>query len=148
MNQAKEFIERYFAKLTTLREFYDQVVKDATNNGFVTTLAGRRRLLPDLHSRNNMEASQAKRQAINTVIQGSAADIIKMAMIKAHNDERLRELGAHMILQVHDELLIESPVQTTESAAKRLREIMQDVTELAVPLRVDMGTGRTWADAH
>ncbi|KAB1442074.1 DNA polymerase I [Pseudodesulfovibrio senegalensis] len=148
MNQAKEFIERYFAKLTTLREFYDQVVKDATNNGFVTTLAGRRRLLPDLHSRNNMEASQAKRQAINTVIQGSAADIIKMAMIKAHNDERLRELGARMILQVHDELLIESPVQTTESAAKRLREIMQDVTELAVPLRVDMGTGRTWADAH
>ncbi len=148
MNQAKEFIERYFAKLDTLRKFYDQVVQDATNNGFVTTLAGRRRLLPELHSRNNMEASQARRQAINTVIQGSAADIIKMAMIKAHNDEQLKELDAQMILQVHDELLIEAPVQTTEAAAKRLRKIMQEITELAVPLKVDMGTGRTWADAH
>lgn len=148
MNQAKEFIERYFAKLGTLKAFYDTVVEDASRHGFVTTLAGRRRLLPDLHSRNNQVISQARRQAINTVIQGSAADIIKMAMIKAHKDEELKALGARLILQVHDELLIEAPVQKAEAAARRLREIMQDVIVLDVPLKVDMGTGRTWADAH
>ncbi len=148
MNQAKEFIERYFSKLGTLKAFYDTVVEDASKRGFVTTLAGRRRLLPDLHSRNNQVVSQARRQAINTVIQGSAADIIKMAMIKVHSDTELKSLGARLILQVHDELLIEVPVQKTEAAARRLKDIMQDVITLDVPLKVDLGTGRTWADAH
>ncbi|WP_147820394.1 DNA polymerase I [Salidesulfovibrio onnuriiensis] len=148
MNQAKEFIERYFEKLGTLKAFYDTVVEDATRQGYVTTLAGRRRLLPDLHSRNNQVISQARRQAINTVIQGSAADIIKMAMIRVHDDAELRSLGSRLILQVHDELLIEAPVQKVEAAARRLKSLMQDVVTLDVPLKVDLGTGRTWADAH
>ena len=147
-NQAKEFTARYFEKLATLKAYYDTIVEDATKHGFVSTLAGRRRLLPELHSPNNQMASQARRQAVNTVIQGSAADIIKMAMLAAHKDEELARLGAGVILQVHDELVIEGPEATIEGAGERLKTIMQDVAELAVPLKVDLGVGRNWADAH
>ncbi|MFH1914158.1 MAG: DNA polymerase I [Pseudomonadota bacterium] len=148
VNEAKEFIERYFDKLATLKAFYDTIVHDAETRGFVTTLAGRRRLLPELHSRNNQLASQAKRQAINTVIQGSAADIIKMAMVAAHKDKELTTLGARVILQVHDELIVEAPEATIRLAGERLKTIMQSVADLAVPLKVDLGVGRNWADAH
>ncbi len=148
LNQAKEFIERYFARLSTLRAFYDGLVEEAQRNGFVTTLAGRRRLLPEPHSRNQQLAPQARRQAINTVIQGSAADIIKMAMLAVARDEELRSLQARLILQIHDELVLEAPEATAERAGARLREIMQTVTSLTVPLKVDLGTGFTWAQAH
>jgi len=147
-NQAKEFTETYFEKLATLKAYYDTIVEDAQQHGFVTTLAGRRRLLPELHSRNNQLASQARRQAVNTVIQGSAADIIKMAMLAAYKDEQLKELGAQIILQVHDELIIEAPEANIQAAGERLVTIMQDVAELDVPLKVDMGIGKNWADAH
>ena len=148
MNQAKEFIERYFARLSTLREFYDNLVEEARQSGFVTTLAGRRRLLPELHSRNQQMASQARRQAINTVIQGSAADIIKMAMLAVARDAELHKLKARLILQIHDELVLEAPESAAEHAGARLRALMQNVTALAVPLKVDLGTGFTWAQAH
>ncbi|ADU63494.1 MAG: DNA polymerase I [Pseudodesulfovibrio sp.] len=148
VNQAKEFIERYFDKLATLKAYYDTIVKDAESHGFVTTLAGRRRLLPELHSRNTQLVSQARRQAVNTVIQGSAADIIKMAMVAAHKDKDLAALGAHVILQVHDELIIEAPEASIRPAGERLKTIMQSVADLAVPLKVDLGLGRTWAEAH
>ena len=148
LNEAKEFIERYFAKLGTLKTFYDEVLRGAEADGFVTTLAGRRRLLPDIHSRNNQLASQAKRQAFNAVIQGSAADIIKMAMLRVHGDEALRELDARLLLQVHDELLIEAPEKHAEKAGKRLQELMQTVVELDVPLKVDLGIGPDWGAAH
>jgi DNA polymerase-1 len=148
VNQAKEFTERYFEKLATLKAYYDTIVKDAESNGFVTTLAGRHRLLPELHSRNNQMASQAKRQAVNTVIQGSAADIIKMAMVAAHKDKELAALGARVILQVHDELIVEAPEATITAAGERLKAIMQTTADLDVPLKVDLGIGKNWADAH
>jgi DNA polymerase-1 len=148
VNEAKEFIERYFDKLATLKAFYDTIVKDAESHGFVTTLAGRRRLLPELHSRNSQLVSQARRQAVNTVIQGSAADIIKMAMVAAHKDKELTDLGARVILQVHDELIVEAPESSISPAGERLKTIMQSVADLAVPLKVDLGLGRTWAEAH
>jgi len=148
VNQAKEFTERYFEKLATLKAYYDTIVEDAQQHGFVTTLAGRRRLLPELHSRNNQMASQARRQAINTVIQGSAADIIKMAMLKAQADDELVRLGAQLILQVHDELIIEAPEGNIEAAGERLKHIMQTTANLDVPLKVDLGIGMNWADAH
>ncbi|MES9997587.1 DNA polymerase I [Desulfovibrio aminophilus] len=148
MNQAKEFIERYFARLTTLRDFYENLVEEAGRNGFVTTLAGRRRLLPELGSRNQQLASQARRQAINTVIQGSAADIIKMAMLTVAADQELRALDARLTLQIHDELVLEAPAANIEAAGTRLRRIMQNVARLDTPLKVDLGTGRTWAEAH
>ncbi len=147
-NQAKEFTARYFEKLATLKAYYDTIVEDAAKHGFVTTLAGRRRLLPELHSPNNQMASQARRQAVNTVIQGSAADIIKMAMLAAHHDRALADLGAKVILQVHDELIIEAPEASILEAGERLKTLMQDVTSLDVPLKVDLGIGKNWADAH
>ena len=148
VNQAKEFIARYFEKLGTLKAFYETLVEDALLRGFVTTLAGRRRLLPELHSRNQQAQAQARRQAVNTVIQGSAADIIKLAMLRVHADQRLAELDARLILQVHDELLLEAPEAAAGEAAQILRGLMQDVATLLVPLKVDLGIGRTWAEAH
>lgn len=147
-NEAKDFTEKYFEKMATLKAYYDTIVEDAQKHGFVTTLAGRRRLLPELHSRNNQLASQARRQAVNTVIQGSAADIIKMAMVAAHKDKGLKDLGAQLILQVHDELIVETPAENIEAAGARLKEIMQDVAKLDVPLKVDLGVGKNWAEAH
>ncbi len=147
-NQAKEFIARYFEKLGTLKAFYETLIEDALVHGYVTTLAGRRRLLPELHSRNQQVQAQARRQAVNTVIQGSAADVIKLAMLKVHDHPRLRELDARLILQVHDELLLEAPEAAAPEAAGILAGLMQDVVALRVPLKVDLGTGRTWADAH
>jgi len=146
--EAQEFTEKYFEKMATLKAYYDTIVEDALKHGFVTTLAGRRRLLPELHSRNNQLSSQARRQAVNTVIQGSAADIIKMAMVQAHKDKPLKELEARLILQVHDELIIEAPEANIEPAGARLMEIMQNVAKLDVPLKVDMGVGKNWAEAH
>ncbi|MBU1228544.1 MAG: DNA polymerase I [Proteobacteria bacterium] len=148
VNQAKEFIARYFEKLGTLKAFYETLVEDALLRGFVTTLAGRRRLLPELHSRNQQAQAQARRQAVNTVIQGSAADIIKLAMLRVHADQRLAALDARFILQVHDELLLEAPEAAAPEAAEILRGLMQDVAALRVPLKVDLGIGRTWAEAH
>ncbi len=148
LNQAKEFIRIYFSRLSRVREFYEQIEERAKENGAVTTVAGRRRLLPDINSRNANIAQQARRMAINTVVQGSAADIIKKAMLAVHGDERLRELGARLILQVHDELIIELPEANGAAAGARLAELMADVYELAVPLSVDWGVGKNWAEAH
>jgi DNA polymerase-1 len=148
LNQAKEFIERYFAKLGTLKQFYEGLVQEALLRGYVTTLAGRRRLLPELHSRNQQVQSQARRQAINTVIQGSAADVIKLAMLRVHDSPVLARLDARLILQVHDELLLEAPAEAAPEAAAELGRIMQSVASLRVPLKVDVGHGRTWAEAH
>ena len=152
LKEAKEFIERYFAKLQKLKAFYEQVEEDAKKHGYVTTLTGRRRLVPDIHSQNNQLQSQARRQAINTVIQGSAADIIKIAMIRAATDKKLAELKAELILQVHDELLLEVPEVNAQAAAQHLEKLMRNVTlagtTLDVPLKVDYGIGDNWGDAH
>ncbi|WP_027187297.1 DNA polymerase I [Desulfovibrio cuneatus] len=152
MKEAKEFIERYFARFQRLKEFYDSIEEEARENGFVATMAGRRRLTPDLVSSNNQLRSQARRQAINTRIQGSAADIIKLAMIAVENDAALAALEARLLLQIHDELLLEVAPHNAEPAAKRLAELMEAVTPgsetLSVPLLVEAGIGHTWADAH
>ena len=143
--QAKDFIARYFERLQGLKEFYEGVEASARKHGFVTTLGGRRRLLPDINSASGQAAALARRQAINTVIQGSAADIIKLAMLAVARDERLRELDARLLLQVHDELLL-------EEAGALVARLMQDVCpagkELSVPLLVDWGTGHDWGAAH
>ncbi len=114
----------------------------------MTTVAGRRRLLPDINSRNANIAQQARRMAINTVVQGSAADIIKKAMLAVYGDEQLRDLGARLILQVHDELIIELPEANGQEAGVRLAELMAGVYRLAVPLSVDWGAGTNWSEAH
>ena len=148
LNEAKDFISKYFERLSGLKEYYQSVVDQAKEKGYVITLAGRRRLLPDIHSRNTQLEAQARRQAINTVIQGSAADIIKMAMLTVAKDERLRSLGSRLILQVHDELVIEAPEDNGREAGNRLLELMTGVVELDVPIVADMGVGHDWGGAH
>ncbi|MDR1124878.1 MAG: DNA polymerase I, partial [Deltaproteobacteria bacterium] len=152
MNEAKGFIERYFSKLGKLREYFDQVEKEARERGFVCTMTGRRRPCPEILSANQQLRSRARRQAINTCIQGSAADIIKLAMLAVPGDAALRRLGARLILQIHDELLLECAPEQAEAAGKRLAEIMSSVKpggrELSVPLSSDWGSGRSWSEAH
>ena len=151
-NEAKDFIARYFERLTGLKAFYEDVEAAARRQGFVTTLGGRRRLLPEIHSANGQAAALARRQAINTVIQGSAADIIKLAMLAVDADPALRDMEARLLLQVHDELLLEVPQDTAEAAARRVADLMAAVApgghRLSVPLLVDAGTGPDWGAAH
>ena len=151
-NEAKEFIARYFERLTGLKEFYEEIEAVAKRQGYVTTLGGRRRLLPDIHSANGQNYALARRQAINTVIQGSAADIIKLAMLAVAHDAELKRLDARLLLQVHDELLLEVPTDAAAAAGERVAALMSGVTPggaaLSVPLVVDWGQGRDWGSAH
>ncbi|MFO7876594.1 MAG: DNA polymerase I [Desulfovermiculus sp.] len=148
LNEAKEFIEKYFSTLQNVRQFFDHVETQAKTNGSVTTISGRRRLLPEINSRNENLAGQARRMAINTIVQGSAADIIKMAMLRAEEDQELKELHAELILQVHDELLLEVPADAARASGERTAALMSSVIKLDVPLVVEWGTGRSWAEAH
>ncbi len=151
-NEAKEFIARYFERLTGLKQFYEEVEAVAKRQGYVTTLGGRRRLLPDIHSANGQNYALARRQAINTVIQGSAADIIKLAMLAVAHDAELKRLDARLLLQVHDELLLEVPTEAAAAAGERVAALMGGVmpggVALSVPLVVDWGQGRDWGSAH
>lgn len=150
--EAKSFIERYFSKLGRLKEFYESIEAGAGARGYVSTLAGRRRYLPDMRSSNRQLREAARRQAVNTVIQGSAADVIKLAMLAVHRDAELARLDARPVLQVHDELLLEVPLGGAEAAGARTAELMSAVrpggTEFCVPLLVDWGYGADWAEAH
>ena len=146
--EAQATIDRYFERYRGVRRFLDETVEQARARGFVRTLLGRRRYLPDLSSRNRPLRQAAERMAVNTVIQGTAADLIKKAMVEVA--EALREAGskARMILQVHDELVFEAPGAELESLSGLVRRCMESVYELRVPLRVDVGSGRNWREAH
>lgn len=150
--EAKAFMERYFARFSHIKEFYDEVETRAREQGYVTTLAGRRRPLPDMLSQSAQSRALAERQAVNTLIQGSAADIIKSAMLAVHGDEELRNLSARLILQVHDELVLEAPEAHAEAAGRRVAELMTSCSAadmaLSVPLAVDWGYGPNWGVAH
>ncbi|MGE4441852.1 MAG: DNA polymerase I [Desulfomicrobium sp.] len=148
LKEAKEFIAVYFSKLSRVREFYEEIEAGAKSLGFVTTLAGRRRMLPDINSRNTNMAQQARRMAINTVVQGSAADIIKKAMLEVDKSPVIGELGASLILQIHDELLLEAPEAVAGDVGGAVAGIMASVYALSVPLSVDWGAGRDWSQAH
>ncbi|MBI4519112.1 MAG: DNA polymerase I [Deltaproteobacteria bacterium] len=146
--EAQRYIDRYFTRYAGVRRFLDETIAKARASGYVTTLYGRRRALPDLASRDRVVAQAAERTATNTPIQGSAADIIKMAMVVV--DRRLREHGLHaaMILQVHDELVFEVAAADLEPTRELVRTEMEGVVQLAVPLRVEISSGPDWAKAH
>ncbi|MFW6177940.1 MAG: DNA polymerase I [Desulfohalobiaceae bacterium] len=148
LKQAKEFMHKYFSRLDKVSNFYSQVQEKAARQGYISTMMGRRRLLKDINSRNENLAGQARRMAINTLIQGSAADIIKLAMIQVDSDQRLSELQAELILQVHDELLLEVPREHAREAGERMAQIMAQTVHLRVPLDVEWGVGPNWAQAH
>jgi DNA polymerase-1 len=148
LGQAQGYIANYFARYAGVRAFMDGVVATARDGGYATTILGRRRAIPELRSRERGVAQAAERVAANTPIQGSAADIIKLAMVRVDRRLRAERVEGGMILQVHDELLLEVAETDRERACQVVREEMEGVMELAVPLRVDLGAGRTWAEAH
>jgi DNA polymerase-1 len=146
--QARAFIDDYFARYRGVRVFLDRVVAQARESGEVRTLFGRRRFLPDINSRNPNARSQAERMAMNTPIQGSAADLLKRAMIRVHDAIARGGLRSRMILTVHDELVLESPFDEVRDLKALLREAMEGALDLRVPLVIDVGEGDTWAQAH
>ena len=145
---AQATIDTYFDRYRGVRRFLDETVSRAREEGFVRTLLGRRRYLPDLRSRNRVLRLAAERMAVNSLIQGTAADLIKKAMVEVDEALRAEAPGARMILQVHDELLLEAPERQARKVGERVREIMQGVHALAVPLVVEVGVGKTWREAH
>ncbi len=145
--EARDFIDAYFARYPKVREFRDETIRRATDEGYVTTLFGRRRAMPELRSRNQRERSLGERLAVNTVLQGSAADIIKVAMIHASDEIEHRKLGARLVLQVHDELIFEAPAAEAEEVATLARETMCGAYLIDPPIEVSVGVGENWRDA-
>ncbi|WP_035342495.1 DNA polymerase I [Halalkalibacter hemicellulosilyticus] len=145
--EAAEFIERYFNSYPNVKEYMDQTVADAREKGFVSTLLQRRRYLPDLTSRNFNKRSFAERTAMNTPIQGTAADIIKKAMVQMAKEMEKRQVKSRMLLQVHDELIFEVPEDELDSMMELVPEVMEQAVSLDVPLKVDISYGDTWYDA-
>jgi len=146
--EAQSTIDAYFARYRGVRRFLDATVEAAKREGFVRTLLGRRRYLPDLTSRNRVLRQAAERMAVNTVIQGTAADLIKKAMVEVSQALEERRLSARMILQVHDELVFEVPDGEEEPLELLVRERMESVHALEVPLVVEIGRGSNWREAH
>ena len=146
--EAKNYISTYFGRYPKIRHFLDQCIEDGREHGYVSTLAGRRRPLPDLKSKNGNIRKGAERIAMNTPIQGSAADLIKMAMIRVSDRLEKENFQSRLLLQVHDELVLESPLEERDALIELVRSEMSQVLELEVPLVVDVGHGASWADAH
>ena len=146
--EAKRYIDSYFSRYPKVREFIDSTVRDAGINGYVMTLFGRRRFIPELSSSVVAVRNFGERTAVNTPIQGSAADLIKLAMIQIQRRLYREQLRSKMILQVHDELVFEVPDDEIELMKKLVQDEMEGVVTLAVPVRVDMGVGKNWDEAH
>ena len=145
--EAADYIERYFETYPGVKQFLDGLVSDAKEKGYAKTLFGRRRPMPELSSGNFMQRSFGERVAMNAPIQGTAADIIKIAMIRVHDRLEKEQMKSRLILQVHDELLVEARKEEAEKAAAILREEMMHAAELSVPLEVDMHQGESWYEA-
>ena len=147
--EAKELIDGYFASYPGVARYMTEVVEEAKKRGYVTTLLGRRRLLPDINSANAVVRGYAERNAINAPLQGSAADLIKLAMIRLEQAIRERGLRSRMILQVHDELNFNVPLDELDEMTTLVREVMESVyPDLRVPLEVSIGHGANWLEAH
>ena len=141
--EAADYISRYFERYQGVKKFLDETISAARKSGYVTTLFGRRRVLPNINSKNFNLRSFAERVAMNTPIQGTAADIIKLAMIRA--EENLRNMSSRIIIQVHDELVLEAKADELVTVEKILRESMEGVANLSVPLIVDVHHGANWS---
>lgn len=145
--EAKEYIDTYFERFPGVKTFIDEIIRQAKEQGYVETLFHRRRYLPDINSRNFNLRSFAERTAMNTPIQGSAADILKMAMIEMNKRIKEEKMQATMLLQVHDELIFEVPEAEIEKLEKLVEEVMENTVQLSVPLKVDSSYGDSWYDA-
>ena len=144
VNEAAKFIDSYFERYPRVKDYLKEKVDEARENGFVTTILGRRRYIPEINSENTAVRNFAERTAVNTPIQGSAADLIKLAMIDIHKS--LGDFDAKMILQVHDELVFEVDKKSVEKFAKVVKSSMENVMELKVPVRVRLASGNNWLE--
>ncbi len=146
--EAESFIEAYFARYPKVRTFIDETIAKARETGQVRTLLGRLRRLPDLRAKSFPVRMEAERQAMNTPVQGSAADLIKQAMVDLHRELGSRAMRSRLILQIHDELLLEVPESEAEDARALVTEVMEGALKLDVPLVADARLGRNWAEVH
>ena len=146
--EAKDLIDGYFNSYPGVKVYMDESIKKARETGYVTTMFGRRRYLPDIHSRNQVVRGNAERNAINAPIQGSAADIIKIAMVRINDRMKSERYKSKMILQVHDELIFEVEMSELEKLKEMVLYEMSNAVKLDVPLKVDWGTGKSWFEAH
>ena len=146
--QAKEYIDQYFATYPGIKKFLDDTVSHAKENGYVVTLMGRRRPIPNLKSSNFMERQFGERVAMNSPIQGTAADIMKVAMINVDAELRKRNLASRIVLQVHDELLIETKIGEEQEVKEIIMDKMKHAMDLKVPMEIGFGIGGNWLDAH
>jgi DNA polymerase-1 len=145
--EAKAFIAEYFSRFAGVRSFLDRQVELARERGYVETIFGRRRYIPEVRDRNFNVRAFGERQSQNAPLQGSAADLIKIAMARLHRGLTARGLSARLLLQVHDELVLEAPVEEVEPVSALVREHMEGAASLSVPLVVDIGVGDNWLDA-
>ncbi len=147
-SEAKHFIDSYFTQFPTIRNYMDSTIQKARDLGYTETMLGRRRYLPEINASNRVVREAAERTAINTPVQGTAADIIKIAMVKVHREIMEKWSGAKMLLQVHDELVFEVPQDLSVQFADWVKTEMSNAFKLKVPLKVDAGVGKHWGEAH
>ncbi|MBO4287259.1 MAG: DNA polymerase I [Kiritimatiellae bacterium] len=145
---AADLIETYFAQYPRVKLYMEQAIEEARKTGYAKTLLGRRRSLRDIHSRNATSRQSAERNAVNTPIQGTAADLIKLAMVSVHRQLRSRHLKTKMVLQIHDELLFDTPRDEVETVKELVSKTMTSVLDIGVPLEVGIGVGENWLEAH
>ena len=146
--EAQKFIDAYFKTYSGVRQFIEDTIKKTEQSGYVTTISGRRRYIPTINSHNKTEKSAAERIAVNTPIQGSAADIVKTAMLNLDKKLASQKSNARLLLQVHDELILECPVEDAEKTAVLVKAEMEQAVTLSIPLRVTVETGNSWGNFH
>ena len=145
-DDAQRHIEAYFEQFPQVQDYMSGIVAEARNTGYTTTLLGRRRYLPELSSSNYRDRQSGERMALNAPIQGSAADIIKKAMVVLDGELRAARVGAEMLLQIHDELVLEVPDEELDEVRAMIVDVMEGIVALAVPLTVETAHGKTLAD--
>ncbi|MBR6910125.1 MAG: DNA polymerase I, partial [Lachnospiraceae bacterium] len=146
--EAKQYIDQYFVTYPQIKKYLDKLISDAKEKGYSETYFGRRRPIPELKASNFMQKQFGERVAMNAPIQGTAADIMKIAMIKAAKMLKEAGLKSKIILQVHDELVLEAPIEEKEEASRILSEAMKGAADLAVSLEIGLETGNNWLEAH
>ena len=147
VGEAKDFIDKYLETFPGISEYMSKEKEKAYSQGYVTTLMNRRRVIPELTSKNYMIRSSGERMALNTPIQGSAADILKKAMVELYEELKKRKLKSKILLQVHDELILNVLEREEEEVKKLVRDIMENTYELKVPLKVEIEVGDNWYEA-
>jgi DNA polymerase-1 len=146
--EAADIIEAYFREFPAVKEFMDESIRKSRECEYAETMLGRRRYLRDINSRNMTERQFAERNAINAPIQGTAADMIKLAMIRVHDFMRKEKMRSSMILQVHDELVFDAHCDEVERVKAHVEELMKTALPLPVPMEIGLGTGKNWLEAH